>query len=216
MIVLVTGGAGYVGNSLVPLLNEQETIKKIIVYDNLSRGELNFFFGQGELTKVSFVKGDILDPYKLQQTLEDVDVVIHLAAFVSQPFNHHQNMSYEQVNRWGTLSLVRCLEKALKIKKLCYLSSASVYGFRDDIEISDEPSPGNAYSQSKLEGEKYISLLEDKIDTCVLRAGNIFGFNSCIGLEGVINVFFFDALVKNEIRFSEMVSKRGHLLMSIT
>lgn len=200
MKILVTGGAGYVGCELLPMLNGLPDVESIVVYDNLSRRELNFFFGSKLLQKVTFVNGDILDSVKLSVALKDVDTVIHLAAFVSHPFNHLQNLQYEQVNRWGTLSLVRCVQQSESVKRFLYMSSAAVYGFREDISKNDEAQPGNAYGLSKLNGEGYVELLRNEMDVAIIRAGNIFGFNTCMGLDGVLNVFFFDSLVKGEIK----------------
>lgn len=200
MKILITGGAGYLGSELASHLNSLEQVKHITVYDNLSRGELNFFYGSDNLDKVKFVKGDILDTYRLEQVLQEVEVVIHLAAFVSEPYNNLQNLQYEQVNQWGTLSLVRCIQKIKTVKRLLYMSSTAVYGFLDELKAEDEPFPSNAYGISKLKGEQYALLLKNNLDVKIIRSGNIFGFNHCMRGEGVINAFFFDAIINGEIK----------------
>lgn len=200
MKILVTGGAGYMGCALVPQLNAMPEVSRVVVYDNLSKGDYSFFFGAQHLQKVSFVQGDILDNYKLEKVMQGIDVVIHLAAFVAQPFNHLQNLQYEQVNRWGTLSVVRCIQKAETVKAVLYMSSASVYGFTENTDAHATPTPENGYATSKLSGEQYMALLNEQCTVKILRAGNVFGFNTCLGIEGVLNTFMFDALVKNEIK----------------
>lgn len=199
MNILITGGAGYIGNHLVPLLHNLKEVEEVIVYDNLSRRELNFFFGKNDLPKVSFIQGDILDSDRLENAIKGVDVVIHLAALVSQPYNHLQNLQYEQVNRWGTLNVVRAIQKS-RVKSVLYLSSAAVFGFKENLDKTEALAPSNAYARSKYNGEQYANLLAEDFSTCVLRAGNVFGFNPCFGIEGVLNTFMFDGLVKGEIK----------------
>jgi len=201
MNVLVTGGAGYIGSELVSTLNKLDSIDKIIVYDNLSCKQYNLFYGRDHLDKVEFILGDILDTEKLNQAIKDVQIVIHLAAFVSEPFNHLQNLQYEQVNTWGTLNVVRAIQNSKTVKAALYLSSLSVYGFRENIDLEkDKPAPENGYGVSKLKGEDYFKLLNDFCEYSILRSANVFGFNNFLGTEGVLNTFIFDTLVYQNIK----------------
>jgi len=200
MKLLITGGAGYIGYELSrsSVLNEYFT--EIRIYDNLSRSGLSFFTGKIKNPKLKFIKADVLDAYSLKSALKSVDVVVHLAAFVNQPYNHLQNLQYEQVNRWGSLNLTRLIREEPAVKKVIYLSSAAVYGFRDKILPQDEPSPGNAYGQSKLEGEKYFELLRDYRDLKIVRAANVFGFNPCMRMDSVLNSWVFKAITERAIK----------------
>lgn len=200
MKILVTGGAGYIGTSLVEQLNAHEDVSEIYVLDNLSRVPLSFFLGTEKWTKVRFIKGDILDSYILEDIIAKVDVVYHLAAFVLSPYNYEQNVQYEQINRWGTLNIVRCIQQAEhKIKRFIYLSSASVYGLHGRVNFQDEPNPTNAYGKSKLEGEKFVQLLKDYCPIHILRAANVFGFNPSFREDSVLNHFIFHGIVHNKI-----------------
>lgn len=199
MKVLVTGGAGYIGSSLVEKLNNEEGMERVYVLDNLSRSPLAFFLGSQVLSKVSFVKGDILDSYLLESLVKKVDVVFHLAGYVSFPYNYTQNVQYEQINQWGTLNLVRSVQQSKKIKQIIYLSSASVYGLRGDVNIEEKPQPTNAYGKSKLAGEKYVQLLKDKCQVNIVRSANVFGFNNNFRQDSVLNNFIFQALVDKKI-----------------
>lgn len=200
MKILVTGGAGYIGTTLVEQLNTREEVSEIYVLDNLSRVPLSFFLGKEKLTKVRFIKGDILDSYVLDALIEKVDVVYHLAAFVLSPYSYEQNVQYEQINRWGTLNIVRCIQQAKhKISRFIYLSSASVYGLHGRVSFQNEPNPTNAYGQSKLEGEKFAGLLEGHCAVHILRAANVFGFNPSFREDSVLNHFIFHGIVHNKI-----------------
>jgi UDP-glucose 4-epimerase len=201
MNVLITGGAGYIGCELVSRLNQLDNVNKIVVYDNLSRGQYSLFFGANPLDKVDFVQGDILDAEKLNKNLKGIDIVVHLAAFVSQPYNHLQNLQYEQINVWGTLNVVKAIQNSSSVKSALYLSSTSVYGFKNDINHNiDHPAPSNGYGISKLQGEKYFRLLKSTHNACIIHSANVFGFNNFLGIEGVVNTFMFDALVHKNIQ----------------
>jgi UDP-glucose 4-epimerase len=209
MNILITGGAGYVGYSLVRQLELLPDIESITVYDNLYRDNFNFFIGGGTpnnsrevtadtLSKTRFVKGDILDDYTLEKSLENIDIVIHMAAHVDFPYSYKDNYLYEQINQFGTANLISSMRK-FEIKKLIYLSSGSVYGFQKESYETTTPLPENGYGKSKLEGEKYCRLLENDLSLSILRIGNIFGFNPMLRYDSVINRFMMDALIYKKI-----------------
>lgn len=200
MKVLITGGSGYVGTTLIEELNALDNVENIFVYDNLSSSSIGFFLGKTKLNKVKFIKGDILDTYALEQIITEVDVIYHLAAYVSFPYNHQQNMQYDQINKWGTLNLVRCIQNTDNfVKKFIYLSSSSVYGLNENIDFNDEPIPSNAYGKSKFAAEKYVKLLKGNMNVEIVRAANIFGFNCNLRLDSVLNNFIFNGLVHKKI-----------------
>lgn len=200
MNILITGGSGYVGTSLIEKLNALDNIKNIFVFDNLSSSLIGFFLGETNLSKVKFIKGDILDSYALESIINNVNVIYHLAAYVSFPYNHQQNMQYDQINKWGTLNLVRCVQNTNNsVHKFVYLSSSSVYGLNENVDFSDEPMPSNAYGKSKFAAEKYVRLLESEMKVEIVRAANIFGFNYNLRLDSVLNNFIFNGLVHKKI-----------------
>lgn len=199
MVVLITGGAGYIGYEFVRSLHFRSDITEVRVFDNLSRPGHHFFMGADSLPKLRFIKADILDTYSLEKALQDVDIVYHFAAFVSQPYNHLQNLQYEQINRWGTLNLARAVKASSSIQKLIYLSSTAVYGFGDISSTQQEPLPTNAYGESKYHGEEYINQIHTACETYILRSANVFGYNPCARLDSVINAWVFSALTEGSI-----------------
>lgn len=199
MVVLITGGAGYIGYEFVRSLHFRSDITEVRVYDNLSRPGHHFFIGSPSLPKLRFIKADILDSYSLEKALVGVDIVYHFAAFVSQPYNHLQNLQYEQINRWGTLNLTRAIKASPTVKKLIYLSSTAVYGFGDIASLQQEPLPTNAYGESKYHGEEYIEQMHAGCETYILRSANVFGYNPCARLDSVINAWVFSALTEGNI-----------------
>jgi UDP-glucose 4-epimerase len=199
--VLVTGGAGYIGQSLINDLQQLEEVKEVKVLDNLKTSCHNFFIGTHKLTKAKFIKGDILNYDLLHKLVEDVDAIFHLAGTTSHAYTYAQNIQYEQINQWGTLNLVRAIQDNSKnLKKIYYLSSMSVFGLRPNVDISNSiAQPTNAYGKSKLEGEKYMSLLKNDFEVGIIRSANVFGFNQGFRNDSVLNNFIFNGIVYNKI-----------------
>ena len=205
MKVLVTGGCGYIGYSLIRFLLKNKKIQKVFLYDNLSNRNLNFFFGTKfkNKEKLSLVVGDILDNYLLKKTLSDnsIDVVVHLAAKASTPFADHSAHSFDQINNWGTACLVNAVETTLSVKKIINLSSIAVYGYAQGKVVNENtmPSPKSFYGTSKLRGEQHIRRLFPKREVYTIRAANVFGYNPCIRIDSVLNKFVFEAHFNNKI-----------------
>lgn len=196
MKVLVTGGAGYIGTELIGLLIADERVKEVVVYDNLSRLNHNLFLG-AKLTnqsKLSFVKGELLDSRGLRKILKGVDVVYHLAAKVTTPFANDDAHSYEQVNHWGTAELVYAVEES-SVKKFIYTSSTGVYGSsQEEVDEQTEPSPKTPYAISKLRGEDHVRrLMGSQRDTYIFRCGNVYGYSKSMRFDAVINKFVFES-----------------------
>ena len=201
MKVLITGGAGYIGNELVYKLATDKNIDEIIIYDNLNKGNYNLFTGLRKMpqSNIKFIKGDILDGRKFRKALRDVDVVYHLAANVTTPFADQNPHYFEQINHWGTAEVVYAVEKS-NVSKLIYLSSVSVYGSQTGMVTIDTPLfPKTYYGVSKKRGEDQVKRLSDKLTTYIVRSGNVFGYSKNMRIDAVINKFMFDAQFENRI-----------------
>jgi UDP-glucose 4-epimerase len=201
MNIFITGAAGYIGTGLVNQLISMPGIKRIVIYDNLSRDNYSFFLGGifKEAQKFSFVEGDILDSRKLRKHLKGMDTVIHLAARVTTPFANIDSHFFEQVNHWGTAELVYALEES-EVSRFVYLSSTSVYGRSKDLATEEKvPNPRTFYGISKLRGEEHVMRLFDKMQTYIIRCGNVYGYNKSMRFDSVINRFVFDANYKGRI-----------------
>jgi UDP-glucose 4-epimerase len=201
MKILITGGAGYIGTELTQQLLQNPDVEEIIIYDNLSRKNYNLFIGHNKLTndKIRFVLGDILDSYKLRKIIGEVDVVYHLAAKVLTTFANDDPHMFEQVNHWGTAEMSYALEQS-EVKRVIYLSSSSVYGDNEEQIYEDTPPlPRTYYGISKLNGEKMIARLSDRMRTYIVRCGNVYGYSRSMRFDAVINKFMFDAHFTNRI-----------------
>lgn len=194
MRILITGGAGYIGNELVFELLKDPSVEKIVVYDNLSRKNYNLFLDHRyEPRKVKFIMGELLDSRNLRRVLQDIDVVYHLAAKVSTPLASEHSHLFEQINHWGTAELVYAVEES-NVKRFVYLSTTSVYGASDQmISINTPPDPRTFYGSSKLRGESHVERLFDKMDAYIIRCGNVYGYSPSMRIDAVLNRFMFEA-----------------------
>lgn len=210
MKILITGGAGYVGTALMARLLQNKQVDEIMIYDNLSRANYNLFLGHtmqeraaNPAVKLRFIQGELLDTRKLKLYLREADVVYHLAAKVVTPFSTTDGHMYEQINHWGTAELVYAVEELDNIQKVVYTSSTSVYGAAHAGEDSP-PDPQTIYGFSKLRGEEHVRRLFDRKQTCIIRCGNVYGYNRSMRFDAVINRFMFEA------NFNRRISIHGN------
>jgi nucleoside-diphosphate-sugar epimerase len=189
MRILVTGGAGYVGSTLVPLLLEQG--HKVRVFDALKFG------GHGLLPccqdrHFELVKGDVADRAGLAKALDGVDAVVHLAAIVGYPACKKEPQLAQATNVDGTRNL---LDLRRPDQKVIFASTGSIYGSIPDYVCNENTptTPITLYGETKLAAE-----------TMVLEAGNgvayryatAFGVSNRMRLDLMPNDFTYQA-VKN-------------------
>jgi UDP-glucose 4-epimerase len=195
MRILITGGCGYLGGYFVKYLNQHfaDQIDEVVLYDNLSRGDMAFLFGQDlKNVKIKLWENDILDRRNLLNALKDIDVVIHLAAKVSQPYTDVKLHPFDQVNNWGSSNLADAIDES-EVKKAIYISSITAYGTSDqEIDESFIPEPQTYYGVSKLKGERHFNRIQNA-DVFVLRCANAYGYSPTMRLDSVFNRFMFEA-----------------------
>ena len=131
MRILVTGGAGYVGSTLVPMLLEQG--HKVRVYDALKFG------GHGLLPccqhrSFELVKGDVCDPDGVKKALDGVDAVVHLAAIVGYPACKKEPQVAQATNVEGTRTLLNLRKPD---QKFVFASTGSIYGSIPDYACTE-------------------------------------------------------------------------------
>ena len=200
MKVMVTGGAGYIGNELVYRLSAEPSIKDILVYDNLNKGNYNLFTGLRKVpgNNVRFIQADILDSRSLRSCMEGMDVVVHLAAKVEMPYADQNPHDFEQTNHWGTAEVVYTAEE-VGIKRFIYLSSQAVYG-QGEVTDSDHPRvPASYYGISKMRGEDHVIRLMEKVPVQLVRCANVYGYSKNLRFETLVNQFVFDAHFTNRV-----------------
>lgn len=201
MRILITGGCGYLGGYFVKYLDKHfaDKIDELVIYDNLSRGDMAFLFGQDiDNLKVTLWQNDILDRRNLLKALKDIDVVIHMAAKVSQPYTDVKLHPFDQVNNWGSSNLADVIDEA-GVKKAIYISSITAYGTSSKvIDESFIPEPQTYYGVSKLKGERHFSRISNA-DVFILRCANAYGYSPTMRLDSVFNRLMFEAHHKGRV-----------------
>lgn len=174
--ILITGGAGFVGTHLANKLVESKNYE-VIVFDNTSLPfEQNISNFNNKLNNISFVRGDVRNKEDLRKSLNNVDIIIHLAAIVSVAVCEENPKLCEENNIQGTRNVFE-IAKELNIKKIIYASSAAVYGDLSSSSITEEDLtvPISNYGISKLENEKTAKEFSNEISSIGLRFFNIYG-----------------------------------------
>ena len=143
MVVLVVGGAGYIGSHACRALKRAG--HQVIVFDNLSTGYE--FLAAG----FEFIKGDMLDAAALGRVLPRVDAIMHFAAYAYVGESGTNPRKYFRNNVEGGLSLLNAAVDA-GVKKIIYSSSCAVYGVPVKVPIVEENprQPVNPYGVTKL------------------------------------------------------------------
>ncbi len=171
MRILVTGGAGFIGSHIVEYFQGKAHVR---VLDNLRSGLRRNIAG----FDVEFIQGDVCDRQTVKRAVAGVDYVFHLAAMVSVPESMDRPIECARINVEGTLKV---LEEAAAagVKKLCFSSSAAIYGDNPEVPKRETmaPEPKSPYAITKLDGEYYCALFarEGRLATVSLRYFNVFG-----------------------------------------
>ena len=187
MKVLITGGAGYIGTSLTPLLlNKGYHVKAI---DNLSFGgeALIPFFSY---PNYSFQKGDIRDVSSMKQALDGIDCIIHLAGIVGYPACRKYPKESREINLDANRLL---LDLASKEQLILYASTGSTYGELIG-ELCTETTPLNPltdYGKQKMEAEEMIM---NRGNAVSFRFATAYGVSPRLRLDLLINDFTFKAV----------------------
>jgi len=188
--ILVTGGAGFIGSHLVEALLEKG--RPVHVLDNLCMGKR-----ENVPSEARFYEGDILDASVVDEALEGVDAVVHLAARVAVRDSVARFREDARTNLMGTLQVLQqCCER--KVKRFVFASSMAVYGDSPDprpIPETYPEDPVSPYGLSKLAAEKYVALVAGRfhLPWISLRYFNVYGPGQTFTpYVGVITIFIRD------------------------
>lgn len=189
-MILVTGGAGYIGSHTVRRLRGKGY--DVVVYDNLSKGH------RWAVKDAELVVGDILDYAKVCEVIKKygIDSVIHFAAFSLVGESMQDPQMYYVNNVSGTISLLRAMINC-GVKKIVFSSTAAVYGEPKEVPIEEDSplNPTNVYGRTKLMIE---SILKD--------------YEMAYGLKCVILRYFNAAGADDKGDIGEDHSPETHLI----
>jgi len=203
--ILVTGGAGYIGSTLVPdLLSKKH---KVTVIDN-------FMYDQTSLAtsirdrNLEIIFGDVRDESLMKKLVGKADIIIPLAAIVGAPACDKDPVTAQSINKDSILWLLKQISKS---QQVIMPTTNSAYGSGDKNNFCDENSPLNPlslYARDKVVVEK--SLLEHENSTS-FRLATVFGISPRMRLDLLVNNFTLRAITDGFVIVFEGHFKRNYI-----
>ena len=155
-MILITGGAGYIGSVVASLLLKKD--KDIVIIDNLSTGDIETINRLKKIKDFLFIEADLANKDEIRGVFKSlkIDSIIHFAASISVPESVKDPLKYYKNNTINTINLVDLAVK-FGVKKFIFSSTAAVYGEgKRVVKESDALNPFNPYGRSKLFSEWVI------------------------------------------------------------
>ncbi len=197
--VLVIGGAGYIGSTLVHRLLDAGY--SVTVLDRLLYGDTSLHPFKDH-PKFQMECGDTRHLDDLVPVIQKADAVVHLAELVGDPLCVREPQTTFEINYLATASIARICDH-LQINRFVYLSSCSVYGTSPDPdETLDESSPlapVSLYAKMKINSERVVlGMGTGNFSPCVLRLGTAFGMSHRPRFDLVVNTLTAHAVRKRK------------------
>ena len=191
MKILVTGGCGYKGHVLIPkLLNQGH---KVICFDIQWFG--NFFDHHENLT---VVKGDVRNIEEIP--LDGIECIIHLASIANDPCGDLNPKLTWEVSALATMQIAD-KAKRLGVKRFIYASSGSVYGIKDEEQVTEDLAlkPISEYNKTKMVAERVLLSYQDDMVVQIIRPATVCGYSERMRLDVSVNLLTMHALSKGKI-----------------
>ncbi len=205
MKVLVTGGAGYIGSTLVPLLLREGY--KVTVVDNMMYGQTSLFDVCWH-PELNIVRGDVRDEKLLRPLIAAHDVLIPLACYTGAPACAKDPLAAVAVGQTAVADMYKMKSKS---QLMIYPCTNSGYGIGKGAQECDEDSPLQPitlYGRLKVEAE---SVLLQGGEAVTFRLATVFGASSRMRLDLLVNDFTYRAVVDRFVVLFEPHFKRNYL-----
>ena len=203
--ILVTGGAGYLGSSLVPALLAEGF--RVTVLDN-------FLFGQASLNQLcsepnfEVYRGDARDPEVLKPLLRGADIIIPLAALVGAPLCNNDKIGAETLNRDAILTLIKHTSWEQRI--LMPITNSG-YGIGEAGKFCTEETPLrpiSLYGRTKVEAEQAVL---ERGNSISFRLATVFGMSPRMRIDLLVNDFVYRAVHDRAVVLFEAHFKRNYI-----
>jgi nucleoside-diphosphate-sugar epimerase len=202
MNILVTGGAGYLGSVLLPLLLERG--HRVRVLDALLHGGSSLLSVWAH-PSFEFVRGDIRDAEARATALAGVEAVVHLAAIVGDPACARNSDLATAVNRDASVALLADAETA-GVTRFIFASTCSNYGKMINadrpLDETSELRPVSHYAVSKVEVERVLlgAAADGPVAPTVLRFSTLFGTSPRMRFDLTVNEFTMELMTKRRLQ----------------
>lgn len=202
MKIVVTGAIGHIGSYVVRNLAHQFPAATIVMIDNMMTQRFPSLFNLPTTGRYRFLEADVTS-INLRPVLQDVHVVIHLAAITDAAGSFEKASRVEMNNYEATLKVAEvCAETGTR---LIGLSSTSVYGTQNEVVSEDcspeELKPQSPYAATKLKEEALITQLcaVKNLKAICCRFGTIFGASPGMRFHTAVNKFCWQAVMGQPI-----------------
>ncbi len=203
--ILVTGGAGYLGSTMVPALLAEGF--RVTVLDS-------FMFGQASLNQLcadphfEVYRGDARDPEVLKPLLRDADIIIPLAALVGAPLCNNDKIGAETLNRDAILTLIK---HASREQRILTPITNSGYGIGEAGKFCTEETPLrpiSLYGRTKVEAERAVL---ERGNSISFRLATVFGMSPRMRIDLLVNDFVYRAVHDRAVVLFEAHFKRNYI-----
>lgn len=203
--ILITGGAGYIGSVLTPLLLDEGY--SVTVIDKLSY-ERNSLVGCCKYNEFDFVEGDINNYKIINNIIDKFDIVIPLAAIVGAPASEKNTLLSRKTNLESIKDLIKLMSPS---QKMIYPTTNSGYGIGKKDQYCTEETPLNPiseYGRNKVEAEKIILNRKNSIS---FRLATVFGVSPRMRTDLLVNDFTLKAVKDGYIVLFQENFKRNYI-----
>jgi len=203
--ILVTGGAGYLGSTMVPALLAAG--HNVTVVDN-------FMYGQSSLNHVcyhsnfSIVKGDIRLENTMLPLMKEADIIIPLAAYVGAPLCSKDPVGATTVNHDAIMMMLKNLSKD---QRILMPTTNSAYGTGDENNFCTEESPLRPISQYAIEKVAIEKELMQHENAISFRLATVFGMSPRMRIDLLVNDFTYRAVYDRFVVLFEPHFKRNYV-----
>jgi len=218
MKIVVTGALGHIGSRLIrDLAGAMKNIEFTLI-DNMLTQRYPSLFSLPSDAKYRFIEASVMD-LNMIELLDNVDVVIHLAAITNAAASFDNREEVERVNYDATVRVADAC--AVTSSSLIHLSSTSVYGTQNEVVdefcTEDELKPQSPYAETKLKEENYLKnkALKSNLQYVVCRFGTICGISPGMRFHTAVNKFCWQAVMGVPITVwrTAMHQKRPYLTL---